>query len=166
MMENSPYPGCALRPLIPADEPFLREMLYQAIYVPAGEIAPPAEIVNLPELARYVQAWGRPGDGGFVAWQSTGLAGAVWFRLFGPDNKGYGYINAATPELSIAVSPEARGQGLGTILLNAAIALARPNYPGLSLSVDARNPARRLYERLGFESLDPDQSTLIMQIKF
>src|SRR5262249_56364556 len=36
------------------DEPFLREMLYHALYVPDGQPPFAKEIINEPELAKYV----------------------------------------------------------------------------------------------------------------
>ncbi|MEJ7638954.1 MAG: GNAT family N-acetyltransferase [Singulisphaera sp.] len=111
--------NCIIRPLISEDEPFLWEMLYQALHVPEGQSAPPREVVRLPELARYVQGWGREGDCGFLASDAiTGRPlGAAWLRLPVGENKGYGYIDNDTPELSIAVLPEYRGQSIGTQLL-------------------------------------------------
>jgi len=46
---------CLIQPMIRSDEPFLWEMLYQAIYVPPNAVAPPRQIVRSSELARYVQ---------------------------------------------------------------------------------------------------------------
>ena len=53
----------------------------------------------------------------------------------------------------LAVAPEARGQGIGSALLQAVEAQARAAVPRLhvlSLDVIEHNPARRLYERHGF----------------
>lgn len=107
-----------IRPLIPEDEPFLWEMLYQAIYIPPNTTPPPRDIVNQPELAKYVRNWGHPNDSGFVAIdvKMRTPIGAVWLRLFTNDSKGYGYIDDTTPELSIAVAEVYRGKGIGTRL--------------------------------------------------
>jgi ribosomal protein S18 acetylase RimI-like enzyme len=51
---------------------------------------------------------------------------------------------------SIAITDAWRGRGLGTALLRDLIAEARSAGAPLRLSVFAANPARRLYERLGF----------------
>ena len=56
-----------VKPITLSDEPFLWEMLYQAIYVPSGSPLPPRQIVNSPELSRYVQGWGKAGDFGLIA---------------------------------------------------------------------------------------------------
>ena len=59
-----------------------------------------------------------------------------------------------TPELSVAVMPGYRGQGIGTRLLNALLDTASKSYDAVSLSVQADNPALRLYQRLGFEVIE------------
>lgn len=52
----------------------------------------------------------------------------------------------------LSVSAEARGQGIGTRLLEWCEATARARHAEvLTLGVVAGNPARRLYERFGFE---------------
>ena len=66
------------RPLTSDDEPLLWAMLYQALHVPDGQLALPREIVRIPELACYVQGWGREGDCGFLSSHGTGQpVGAV-----------------------------------------------------------------------------------------
>jgi ribosomal protein S18 acetylase RimI-like enzyme len=50
--------------------------------------------------------------------------------------------------MDIALAPEYRGRGIGTALLRAVMAEAGART--VSIHVEANNPARRLYERLGF----------------
>jgi ribosomal protein S18 acetylase RimI-like enzyme len=51
----------------------------------------------------------------------------------------------------MAVSPDARRSGVGAGLLQRLLAdAAVQELPGISLSVEADNPARTLYERFGF----------------
>src|SRR5688572_13289258 len=137
-----------IRPISPEDEPFLWEMLYQAIFVPEGSPALPREIINSPELARYVADWGKPDDIGYLAIETSSQQplGAVWLRLFNKDNKGYGYLDDETPELSIALMPAFRSKGIGTRLLSASFVAAQKRYKAISLSVSADNPAARLYQ--------------------
>jgi ribosomal protein S18 acetylase RimI-like enzyme len=52
------------------------------------------------------------------------------------------------------VRPTVIGGGIGTQLLTQLLADARAVYPAVVLSVRAANPARRLYERLGFAVVD------------
>ncbi len=150
--------------LTQADEPVLWEMLYHALYVPDGHEPFPKEIVSEPEISRYVLEWGKVNDDGFAAVDQATQhpLGAVWIRLFESENRGYGYIDDETPELSIAIRPGHRNQGLGTDLLNQMIAEAGKQYAGLSLSVSSGNPAKRLYERLGFEVVEQNGTSLTM----
>lgn len=154
-----------IRPVMPLDEPFLWEMIYQAIYVPEGIAPPPREIIKRPEIARYVGGWGRPGDLGFLAVDGAAArpVGAAWLRLMNRTAPGYGYIDDETPELSIAVLPEHRGRGLGTRLITCLLQNSESTYKAVSLSVSADNPAVRLYERLGFETVSANGRSLIMK---
>src|SRR5262249_44592784 len=109
--------GIIIRSLTAADEPFLWEMLYQALYVPEGADPFPPDIVRSPEIGRYAEDWGRPDDSGFVAVMGETSVGATWIRLLKGANKGYGYVDETIPELTIAVAPAFRGRGIGTKLL-------------------------------------------------
>jgi ribosomal protein S18 acetylase RimI-like enzyme len=150
------------RRLTPADEPFLWDMLYLAIHVPDGNLPPPREIVHAPDLARYVEGWGRPGDDGFMALDGEKPTGAVWIRLLTAENKGYGYVDDSTPELSIALLPEYRGLGIGREMITRMLAKALPVYQSVCLSVSRDNPAVRLYSSCGFEIASSDPTTRVM----
>jgi ribosomal protein S18 acetylase RimI-like enzyme len=145
------------------DERFLREMLYQAIYVPPGSSPPPRDIVHQPELSRYVDDWGKEGDLGYIAEANGRPVGACWLRRLTGTARGYGYVNDETPELSMAVRLGYRGQGVGSCLLAELLREAAHHYQAISLSVAADNPARRLYERHGFTilTLDGGMATMI-----
>ncbi len=158
----------SMRMLTPADQDFLWEMLYQALYVPPGAAAFPREIVHQPEISRYVEDWGRPDDAGFVAVDENAQqsVAAVWIRLLTGEGRGYGYVDDATPELSIAVLPDYRGCGVGTRLLERVMAESQSAYKAISLSVSADNPAVRLYQRLGFELVGEPGTSLTMIKRF
>ena len=53
--------------------------------------------------------------------------------------------------VDIALAPKFRGRGIGTGLLRALMDEAGASGRSLSIHVEMNNPARRLYERLGFE---------------
>ncbi|MFZ4664734.1 MAG: GNAT family N-acetyltransferase [Caldilineaceae bacterium] len=155
-----------IRPALPTDEPFLWEMLYEAIYMPEGQPKPDRAIVQEPSLAHYVAGWGQqPGDAGLLAidQQSGQPVGAAWLRFFTEQDPGWGFVNADTPEVSMALLPAYRGQGIGTALLTALIAQATDRYAALSLSVDPQNAAMRLYERLGFVVVGASGTSLTMR---
>src|SRR6266699_3034934 len=96
----------------------------------------------LPVNRKYVEGWGRPGDAGVIAVDQTERPlGAAWYRLYPNEAPGYGFISPTIPELTIGVRVDARGQGIGSALLPALIALAQSQgYAALSLSVDRNNP--------------------------
>ncbi len=156
-----------IRPITLADEPFLWEMLYRAIYVPEGTSPPSRDIAHHPEMRRYVQHWGQPHDIGIVAIdrKSAQPIGAAWLRLLTGENKGYGYVDETTPELTIAVVPAYRSLGVGTSLLSHLLTTAQAHYPAVSLSVSADNPALRLYQRLGFDIVGRCGTSLTMRRK-
>ena len=78
-----------------------------------------------------------------------------------PADPGYGFVDDATPEVSIGVLEAWRGQGIGEQLLRRLAQDAwRTGLLALCLSVERQNPAVRLYERCGFETVDtPDCRT-------
>ena len=157
-----------IRPVQPDDEPFLWDMAWEATAVDGGMRALGRDAAfALPRVRRYLDDWGRPGDGGVVAVAEDGRRlGAAWYRLFPADDPGYGFVAPDVPELSIGVTAEARGEGIGRSLLDALVALARgQGLRAVSLSVDRRNPARRLYERVGFRDAgvsDPSDTSATM----
>ncbi|QIS19434.1 GNAT family N-acetyltransferase [Nocardia terpenica] len=148
-----------LRPAVPADEPFLWTMLFEASHFGESGATSPDELRSVPGLAHYVENWGTTGDLGVIGSIDNKPLGAAWVRLLTGANAGYGYINDTTPELAIATAPEARGTGLGTTMLTRLIDNAHPIHPGITLSVRDSNPARRLYERLGFVEV-PGSATI------
>jgi ribosomal protein S18 acetylase RimI-like enzyme len=103
---------------------------------------------------------------GFGAFAGNKIIGAAWLRLLTGDNKGYGYWSDDTPELTIALAPDFRGQGIGTQLLQTLLEAAATRFRAVSLSVEKSNPARRLYERFGFEIVEYDATSLLMLKQF
>jgi GNAT superfamily N-acetyltransferase len=141
-----------IRPLQPGDEPFLWHMLYYAARMQEdGATSPDAAKAN-PDLSKYVEGWGGATDMGMLALHPVHQRplGAAWLRLLIGEKKTISYIDDQTPELAIALLPEATGQGIGTQLLTHLLTAARSVYPAVVLSVRVTNPARHLYERMGF----------------
>ncbi len=142
----------AIRAAVRDDLPFLETMLYEAFFWDPAMTRPPFAVVRgEPEFARILAGWGRRGDRAVVAEADGARAGAAWFRLWTPAAHSYGFVDAATPELGIAVVAGQRRNGIGRRLLRALIGRAREDgFPALSLSVSPQNPALRLYESEGF----------------
>jgi ribosomal protein S18 acetylase RimI-like enzyme len=141
-------------------------MLYQALYLPPGQSPFPREILRLPEIACYVQGWGQPHDRGFAALVEGAPVGTAWLRLLTAKRPGYGYVDDNTPELSIAVLPEFRSRGIGSLLMSRLLEMAQAYYPAVCLSVSPGNPALRLYQRLGFNILEETTESIKMIFPF
>jgi ribosomal protein S18 acetylase RimI-like enzyme len=110
-------------------------------------------LLDDPALAPYRDGWGRQGDLAAIAEAEGRAIGAAYCRL----TQGYGYIDDDTPEVTIGVESSYRGRGIGSQLLGALADLARNHgFDRLSLSVEPDNPARRLYERVGYRQVGVD----------
>lgn len=141
-----------IRPAGKDDESFLWEMLYYAAHMEEdGEASLQAAKQN-PDLVKYVKDWGRETDVGCIALDPSGTQpiGAAWIRLLSGNEKTMSVVDDTTPELAIAVLPDHLGKGIGTQLLTHVLDAAKKHYSSVVLSVRATNPARRLYERMGF----------------
>ena len=154
-----------LRPLAAADEPLLQEYLYLALFVPEGSPPLPREIVREPAVARYLRNWGRPGDRGLLAMDSSRGCdlGAAWLRLWPVGDEGYGFVDYDTSELTMAVRPEYRGRGVGSSLLLRVLAEMDHLHGAVSLSVSDANTAIRLYRRHGFEPVFSQSGSTTMR---
>jgi ribosomal protein S18 acetylase RimI-like enzyme len=147
-----------IRELRDDDLDFLREMLYAALAWRPEVTLPPREFVlSHPQVVIFHRDWGRDGDVALVAEEDGQPLGVVWYRLFTEAEHGEGYVDDKTPELAIAVVDGHRGRGVGRRLLEEMHERARRDgLARISLSVDADNPAKRLYERLGYVDYRPD----------
>jgi GNAT superfamily N-acetyltransferase len=126
-------------------------MLEAAFNWRAGKtLLTPEQIMSRPDASHYVAGWPRDGDVGFIAEEGEPV-GAAWWRFFTEADPGYGFVSAATPEISIGVTAAHRSGGVGTRLLRRLIAEATSlSLDALSLSVEPENFAADLYRRLGF----------------
>jgi len=143
-------------------------MLFEAAFWRPDEAQPSrAEALSHPRLARYVEDWGRPSDAGLIALDAEAHPiGAAWYRFFTSAEPGYGYVASSVPELALAVSAEHRRQGVGDALLGALLERARTEeLAGVSLSVEADNPALALYRRHGFDTQRADGGFLTMVVR-
>ena len=135
------------------DVRFLRDMLRHAYHWRLGD-------PDLP-VYRYVQNWGRPGDAGVIVSDGPNAYGAAWYRLFPSSAPGFGFVDEATPEVTIAVVPSQRGRGTGGELLEALLERARDDgFPRLSLSAEPGQT--HFYEKHGFHELRREDGTVTM----
>ena len=145
--------GTRIRTAARDDAAFLTAMVGVAVAWRPSSVPPSvAAILADPHLAHYVVGWPGPDDVGLIAEDRGGRPiGAAWWRFLPDEDPGFGFVAPDVPELSIGVVERWRGRGVGTALLSSL--LARADAVGIarvSLSVEPDNPARRLYERLGF----------------
>jgi GNAT superfamily N-acetyltransferase len=132
-------------------------MLYAALFWrPRPGWWPKIVVLRRPDVSIYHRGWGRDGDVGYVAVEGRRRVGAVWYRLFTEASHGDGYIDDETPELAIAVVPDARGRGVGRALMTTIHERARRDgLQRVALSVNEDNPAKRLYASLGYVDYEP-----------
>jgi len=137
-----------IRPTVTDDLETLWEFQAMAAYEQDVAVAK-----SIPMVASYLDDWPRPDDFGFVAEQNGLAIGAAWARQFSPQGKPGVYCEERTPEMSIGVRASVRGQGVGEKLIRTLTAEAKRRGFRVCLNVRQSNPARRLYERLGFQVL-------------
>jgi ribosomal protein S18 acetylase RimI-like enzyme len=151
-----------IRPAGTDDGDFLRAMLYEAVW--PDEPRPPREELDAREdLLKTLPDWSRAGDTGVIAEEDGLRIGAAWFRLFSEDDHAWGFVDASTPELGIALVRECRGRGIGLTLLDALVATARQQgltAMRLCTSRAEKANALSLYTRAGFVEIAevPDTS--------
>jgi GNAT superfamily N-acetyltransferase len=143
------------------DVPFMRSLLTHAYNWHVSRFE-----TDVP-IGRYIDGWGRPGDTALLAIEGGHRIGAGWFRLFREAAPGYGFIDDATPELTIVVVPSRQGQGIGQLLLAGLIERAEADaYRGLSVSVEKSHPEIAAYEAAGFEQVAEDGLAVTMRRTF
>ena len=107
------------------------------------------ELVDTPRRAREAELWVAVDDGqvlGSVTFAPVGSA----YREIGRDDEGEFRM--------LAVSPEARGRGIGRALVERCVERSRElGYAGVRMSsMDVMTGAHRIYERLGFTRAPED----------
>lgn len=139
------FDDLTFRPMTPAD----RELRAEALLRNANrtvERFTRADLVAEP-LSAYLAFEPARGDVGYVVLAGdrvVGVAAAVFIDA-------YGHVADDIPELWIHVTDTHRNTGLGGRLIDLILQDGRAaGWPGVSLSVAADNPARRLYRRKGF----------------
>jgi ribosomal protein S18 acetylase RimI-like enzyme len=145
------------------DFAFLASMLGEAAVWRPDKLTPSGDqVLANPRYAMYLDGWPRHGDYGLIA-EQDGPIGAAWYRNYTEVTRGHGFVADEVPELSIAVIASRRHEGIGRLLLIELIeASVAQGYPAISLSVNDGNPARGLYESVGFVYVGRQRSTWTM----
>ncbi len=167
-MFHAQYQRYELEELLKSHQDFVKEIVYQAIYVAPGQPTPSRKILNSTDIRKYHEHWGKKGDFGLllVHYPNEQPVGGAFVRYYPKDKAGYGFVSEKIPELNIALLPDHREKGEGTKLLTALIRkLKTQGHPGISLSVDRQNPAMKLYEKLGFKVVK-DEGNPTMLLRF
>lgn len=129
------------------DLPFLEQVFVLAADWNPATVKGTEHWMADPTMEKYLGDWREGRDFGFIIEAEGDPIAAVWMRYFTADDGSYGFVDEHTPELTIGVLPQFRGQGAGRMLLQA----AQDATPArLSLSVEDGNRARALYEEAGF----------------
>jgi GNAT superfamily N-acetyltransferase len=153
------------RPAGAHDRSFLAAMLGEsAVWRPDKPTPTGEEVLGDPRYAMYLAGWPRAGDHALVAVDDEGgRVGAAWYRTFTEASRGHGFVAEDVPELAIAVVASRRREGIGRrLLVDLVDASVARGHPALSLCVAEANPARRLYESLGFVHVEQHGSSWTM----
>lgn len=142
-------PGVSLRERSDADLPFL-EALYASTReeelrpVPWPEADKRAFLADqfAKQHAHYLEHY--PGAHWLVIEHAAAPVGRVYLHQAADDIR----------LMDVALAAAWRGRGLGTALMHALLAFADAAGCSVSLHVEPYNPARRLYERLGFAHVE------------
>ena len=149
-----------LRKLRAEEKDLLKDFLYEAIYIPEGVEPPAREIIEQPELKLYYEDFGSGrADYCVVAEDDGHVVGAVWTRIMND----YGHVDDETPSFAISLYKEYRRQGIGTKLMKKMLALLEEKgYKRASLAVQKANYAVKMYENVGFKTVDENAEEYIM----
>jgi GNAT superfamily N-acetyltransferase len=140
------------------DVPFLRSMLVHAYNWHVNRLD-----TEIP-ISRYVDNWGREGDTALIAMDGGHSIGAAWYRLFGESSPGYGFIDEATPELTVGIVPSRQGEGIGKELLAAILAKAKAaGYHNVAASVNKDDSRTQSWLGVGFEVVGERGDTLTLR---
>lgn len=145
MSPSTPAPTIALRPITDADLPFLLQL-----YASTRE----AELAQVPwtdeqKVAFVVQQF----QAQHAWWQEHYTGARFDLVLVDGEPAGRLYVDVWEREIrvvDIAMAPAHRGAGIGTMLLERVFAEGDAAGKPVSIHVEIFNPARRLYDRLGF----------------
>jgi ribosomal protein S18 acetylase RimI-like enzyme len=154
-----------LRESLHADIPFMREMLYEAVFWRTRLNKPSFEEgLAYPEVKKSLADWGeRDGDTAVVATIDSRPVGAAWYRYWTDDNFINGYIDEMTPVLVIGVHIDYRHQGIGGRMIGWLVDCAsKQRIQRISLSVSKDNYALNLYRQQGFLEYADKGDALLM----
>ena len=148
----------SLRPVLPKDEAFVYQLLYENFYEKLAAWAwDPA--IRQPLLNMQIQGQRAT----YSAMYPHADHGII---VFDGDSVGRLLVDRG-PEIhtlvDITIRKQNRGAGMGTVLVRSLCIEAEMMRKPLRLQVAADNRARNLYQRLGFRMLEDLQLNLVME---
>ena len=160
MMQSDESMNYIIRNIRGNETDLLKDFLYEAIFIPEGVEPPDKDIIEKPELRVYIDGFGNnKGDYCLVAETDDKVVGAAWTRIMND----YGHVDDNTPSFAISLYKEYRGQGIGTQLMIKMLDILKENgYKRTSLAVQKANYAVKMYEKVGFKTIDENEEEYIM----
>jgi ribosomal protein S18 acetylase RimI-like enzyme len=158
-----------LRQSEPSDIPFLREMLFEAVYwrkIESGNAPEFEEAILEPEVGKILADWGNwEGDLAVIAMKDSRPVGAAWFRYWHENNSIRGHISSNIPTLVIGVHKDHRGLGIGSEMIRWLARYAAANtVPKISLMVSKDNRAFSVYRKCGFVEYEDVGESYLMTL--
>jgi GNAT superfamily N-acetyltransferase len=147
-----------LRPALPKDEVFLRDVVYENMYEQLCAWAwdpairePLMKIQVDGQRAAYASAYPRA-DHGIIMFEERPIGRLIVDRTMESH-----YL------VDIVVQKKHRGKGIGTVLLRALCMEAEMSKRPMRLQVQLTNRAKELYLRLGFRMIEDKQIAWVME---
>lgn len=149
-----------IRPIKKNEIMLLTEFVYEAIFQRDRNNLVQRTIIQEPSIWIYIDGFGtKKDDHCLVAEVDNKIVGAVWVRCI----KGFGQIDETIPEFAISIYPEYRGKGIGTELMKQMLELLKTKgYSKASLAVQKDNYAVKMYQKVGFKTIDQNEQEYIM----
>jgi len=152
-----------IRPMMQSEIYLLKDFAYEAIFQKDEQNLLPRSEIEKPEIKIFYEDFGKPDDNCLVAVIDNKIIGAVWTRILSGDIKGFGNIDAQTPEFAISLYKEYRSKGIGTKLMLAMLQLLKEKgYKKTSLAVQKNNYAVKMYQNIGFKIVGEKNEEYIM----
>jgi ribosomal protein S18 acetylase RimI-like enzyme len=150
---DSPW---VIRRAAPEDGTFMADMLVEAVnWSSEWKKKSRRHVLSTPRTAHYIAGWPRDTDLGVIAGANGERIGAAWLRFLSDADPGYGFVACDVPELTIGVAVHWRGRGVGRALLQAIAGQAgSAGIQQISLSVERKNFAQKLYSSEGYRIVD------------
>jgi len=122
---------------------------------------------ELPTLSIYNDFYGLTRkDLGLYALSNNKIAGAIWSRKLQVEHNSTAFIDENTPVISVAVLPEFRGRGIGSLMMNQFLQEAGALYDAISVNVLKNSRAIGFYKKFGFiEIQDSERQSVVDSAK-